>query len=177
MKSACQPEYNPFHLSNDELAIEHEADRLLTEARKADPEHGGYSEDYLHSKDIRNRSFPITDLGLPSYIEPAADVSLWEVAWTEIRSGAKKARLSYRQIFILEKRSIGLYMTEICDEWNERPRVRAREEKPMCRQTCAKELKRAVKALEMIPCFGLWSTLAEIFRCPVGRIKYMLLHG
>jgi hypothetical protein len=167
-------EFDPFGLSYKEIRLERQANKLLSKAHAGkDKESPAYSETSFYKRDLRNQTFLI-----PDAIDAAVvDVSLRDVAWSEIQRGAKKAGLSFRQKFILELRACEVGFEMIADQWNDRPAVVAGDEKPMCRQTCARDLQRAVESLNRIDCFALYTVLAEIFRCSVGRVRDILRQG
>lgn len=145
--------------------LERMADMLLRQANAArDPDYPAYPDHYLAARDRRRAGelsleemFQLTTRELRGIDE------LFDVAWTEIRSGAAKAGCSSLQIQCLELRRFGISYGDISRLLGVPP------------VTVYRELQTAKKQLENIDAFGLWTVLAEVFKVDVEKIKSVIL--
>jgi hypothetical protein len=150
------------------LEAEEVANRLLAGIRAdRDREYPASSEDELARRDRRRaRETSIEEVYEKTTLGVQV-VSIFDVMWGEIISGAHYVKLSRLQIQCLDLRKHGKTYRRIADELqDEYPDIY-----PM-------EVWRAVKSgamrIQRIPAFGVWTTIAEIFHLPLDWVKDIL---
>lgn len=152
-------------MCDEESRLEKVANRLLRQMRAAaDPEYPAFSDHYLADRDCRRaREVSLEEIFDATVVSFSAVDDLFEATWCEIRSGAKKAGCTERQIEFLNWRRLEMSYKEISEitGWSER--------------VVKRDLESAAAIIQHIPAFGLWSVMAEIFRVHVRRIKALML--
>lgn len=157
----------PEGLQASDLWPEMVADRLVKLSRPPGgpqaEEYPAYSESYIEDRD-KDRGDSDLDAIPEDLISDDAGLPLVDIAYGEILAAASYRRLTDHQVSLITYRMDGMTVRDIADMLK-------------CPKTTVhREYTAAIKKLETVPWFGLWSVIAEEFRLKVSEVRYILTH-
>jgi len=154
-------------IGDDGASLEAESDRLLKKNHALNKASGIYTEIQLKRK-IRDKEVSIVDCN--AVIESSAEIdAMFDCFWQEIMDGARKKKLTPRQIDFLSLRRFRMSTRDIAEA--------TKNTWGVSYVVVSQDLKDATEKITDIPEFGIISVLAEVFKTSIERIKAILFYS